>query len=71
MAPAANRSNGFTLVAGIKPKNFGGKDTWRKLVSDTLIHHPQMVITTQTNQIYVMSNGRAVADMCPIRLPEI
>jgi Bacterial Ig-like domain (group 2). len=68
---AAAQRDGFTLIVGVKPKNFLGKDAWRKLVEDALIHHPQMVYTTQTNRIYVLHAGRKVHDLCPIVLPEI
>ncbi len=62
---------GFTLVVGIKPKHFAERNAWKVLVEDALINHHQMVQTTETNQIFVMRDGRAVADYAPIRMPEI
>jgi len=66
---AAQRS-GFTLVVGIGPKQFRGKDAGRKLM-ETVVHHPQMVVTTQKNRIFVVVDGRPLAGSCPITLPEI
>ena len=63
--------DGFTLLVGVKPKNFTGKDAWRKLVEEALVDHPQMALTMQTNRIFVVNNGRAVTDLSPVRSAEI
>jgi hypothetical protein len=64
-------SDGFSLIVGFGPKNLNLKDGYRKLVSEALVFHPQMVTTMQTNLIYVVYAGRPVTDLCPVRLPEI
>ena len=63
--------DGFTLVVGLSPKNFGAADSWKRLVADALIHHPQMSLTTEKNRIYVVHNGRPVEGFCPVQLPKI
>lgn len=66
----AAASDGFTLVVGIGPKHFRARDHARGLV-EHVVHHPQMIITTKTNTIHVVQNGRPVPGMSPVVLPEI
>lgn len=67
---AVASSDGFTLVVGIGPKQFRARDHFRSLV-ENIVHHPQMVITTKTNRIFVVDDGRSVSGMCPVTLEEI
>jgi hypothetical protein len=62
--------DGFTLVVGIEPKQFEAKDAERKLL-ETVLFHPQMALTTEKNQIYVMLAGVPFKGFCPVTLPEI
>jgi hypothetical protein len=67
---AAAARQGFTLVVGLRPKHFAGRDARVKLVDDVL-GHAQMQITTQRNHIHVVVDGRPLPNYSPIRLPEI
>ncbi|HMD85778.1 MAG TPA: Ig-like domain-containing protein [Terriglobia bacterium] len=67
---AAARRDGFTLVAGVGPRNFGHRDAAEKLV-ESVLAHPQSLITLQRTRVFVVINGRPVATLCPVRLPDI
>jgi hypothetical protein len=61
---------GFTLAVGVAPKHSDERDFGRKLV-DMSIQHPQMSLTSQNTQIYVIADGRPLTNYCPVVLPEI
>jgi hypothetical protein len=67
---AASAQQGFSMVVGIAPKHFRGKDAARLLL-ETIIHHPQMELTNQKNRIFVIIEGRQLVGSCPVRFPEI
>jgi hypothetical protein len=67
---AAAAALGFTLAVGVAPKHCQGRDFGRKLL-DSALHHPQMDLTQQKNQIYVVGDGRPLTGYCPVTLPEI
>ena len=66
---AAQRS-GFTLVVGFDPKQLDGKEVAKKLI-ESVVLHPQMLLTTEKNRIYVVVDGKPVKEHCPVQLPEI
>ncbi len=67
---AAAHRDGFTLVAGLGPRNFEHKDAAEKLV-ESVISHPQSLITLQRTRVFVLVNGKPVPQLCPVRLPDI
>jgi hypothetical protein len=52
------------------PRNFGHKEAAEKLV-ESVIAHPQSLITIQRTRVFVMIGGKAVPQFCPVRLPDI
>jgi hypothetical protein len=70
VATASAHRDGFTLVAGIAPKNFDHKDAALNL-AESMIGHPQSLITIQRCRVYVVINGKPIVPLCPIRLPDI
>jgi len=67
---AAAHRDGFTLVVGVGPRNFEHKDASEKLV-ESVIAHPQSLITIQRTRVFVVINGKSVLHLCPVRLPDI
>ena len=67
---AAARRDGFTLAVGIGPRNFGHKEAAEKLV-ESVVAHPQSLITIQRTRVFVMVDGKTVPLFCPVRLPDI
>src|SRR5260370_6678291 len=70
VATAAAHRDGFTLVVGVGPRNFDYKDAALKL-TESVIAHPQSLITIQRCRVYVVLNGKPVPSFSPLRLPDI
>ena len=68
---AAAATGGFTLVAGIQPKHIDSAATFRKLAGETLVDHAQMILTLNTNRIFVLIDGKADREYWPLQLPRI
>jgi len=67
---AAARRDGFTLIVGVGPRNFGHRDAAEKLV-ESVLAHPQSLITLQRTRVFVVINGRPIPQLCPVKLPDI
>ena len=70
VATASAHRDGFTLVAGIGPRNFDHRDAAVNLM-ESVIGHPQSLISIQRCRVYVVVNGKPVPSLSPVRLPEI
>lgn len=57
---------GFTLVRGCGPKHYDKKIRARDLVNQ-LRDHPQMLTTLEYCQVFVVYNGRSVAECSPLK----
>jgi hypothetical protein len=67
---ASAHRDGFTLVAGVGPRNFDHKEAAVKLV-ESVVSHPQSLNTVQRCRVYVVANGKPLQTFSPVRLPEI
>jgi hypothetical protein len=61
---------GFTLVTGLGPRGYEKTIPFSRLV-ESLLEHPQMLLTLQLCAVYVLHNGRAVNGGKPLALPDI
>jgi hypothetical protein len=64
------RSEGFTMVTGVAPRDIKRKIPVTRLI-DSFQEHPQMIQTLQHCSVYVLANGQLVNDGRPLSLPEI
>ena len=62
--------DGFTLVVGLDPKGYDGRVPFKHLQS-SLEDHPQMRMTLELCDVYVMANGKLLNDGQPLELAEI
>ena len=67
---ASAHRDGFTLVVGVGPRNFEHRDAAEKL-TESVIAHPQTLITIQRTRVFVVLNGRPLPRFYPVRLPDI
>jgi len=67
---ALGSAAGFTLVTGVKPKDYERKIPADWLI-DSLEDHPQMIRTMQLCSVYVVVNGRLVREGRPLSLPAV
>jgi len=67
---ALQMADGFTLVTGVGPKDYGGNIPIKHLV-DNLQNHTQMVQTLEMCKVYVVVNGRLLNQGQPLGLPRI
>lgn len=61
---------GFTLVSGHRPRNFDVRRDAPRLVKQ-IADHPQMALTLQLCKVFVLLNGRPLADAHPMTLDPI
>jgi hypothetical protein len=64
------QADGFTLVAGVDPKDIGGKIPALELI-ENIVNHPQMIRTLQLCRVYVIIDGKKHNQGKPLSLPEI
>lgn len=64
------RSPGFTLVRGVKPRGYQTRFRVKELV-DAIVGHPQMIETMMMCRVFVVSNGEFIDGDHPLALPEI
>lgn len=67
---ALEQADGFTLVIGVGPKNYGGRRFFQHLAED-IKNHPQMVKSLQFCKVYILLNGKQMSNYNPISLPKI
>ena len=64
------QSEGFTLVRGVNPKDYGGRIPVPQLI-EKIVNYHQMVRTLQVCNIYVVVNGKLFNQGRPLALPDI
>lgn len=69
-AKAATTARGFTVVCGVKPKDYEGRIPAVNLIESLLVHH-QMINPLQLCKIYVIVNGHPFNNGKPLSLPKI
>ena len=61
---------GFSLVTGVGPKGYPSRLPVKSLM-ETLQEHPQMILSLQLTQVYVIHNGKTANASAPLSLPDI
>jgi len=67
---ALKAAQGFTLVTGVGPRGYEKRIPASRLL-ESLQEHPQMLLTLQLCEVYVLHNGRPITGGQPLSLPEI
>jgi hypothetical protein len=68
--PALEKARGFTLVAGVGPKDVSAKLPVGPWI-EALRTHPQMILPIQANRIFAVVDGHAHNDGKELTLPDI